>query len=472
MALRTTFRSRLRATSVLIALALIGSGGGALAQTQDSGFGTGPSQELSPPTAPPPSGPEHLLGDWGGIQPYLVSHGVTLLLNDIEEFAGNPTGGLHQGSTDAGQVGVQADIDWTKLAGVPGLSTHTVLVERHGQLDSNLIGDHLNPSQEIYGAGGNTVVHLVYAYAQESLADGRVDVALGRMPELNDFSASPLYCNFMNNSLCGNPKLLPSADIGISSYPDSVWAGRIRVRPTSDTYIQFGAYEVSQGLYNYQYVRSNFNFGRLSSQDSGVELPVEVAYEPQIGPDKMPGHYKLGYAFDTSQNKKYLDTLQSFQAGTRGNGQKSEVWALADQMVLRNGPGATDGVILLGGYAHATPSLSNYTDQLFAGALYRNFWTARPKDTIGLLWNYTRVSGALGKQQALDIAFGLPLAGTPLGNSPYGVQTFANNIELNYAIHVYRGVTFIPDFQYYFRPNAQSSINDAFVLGFKSNISF
>ena len=44
------------------------------------------------------------------------------------------------------------------------------------------------------------------------------------------------------------------------------------------------------------------------------------------------------------------------------------------------------------------------------------------------------------------------------------------DIELNYQIHVYRGVTFAPDFQYFIRPNAQKNLPDAALFGFKSHI--
>lgn len=456
--------ARLRA-AVAAALTLGAAAHAARAQNINGGVAIGPSQSLNAPAELPPETGEHLLGDWGGIRPWLANQGVTILLDDIIELSGNPSGGTRQGTTVAGQVGFEADVDWNKLAGVPGLSTHLVTVGRHGTPDSTLFGDHLNPSQEIYGSGGNVVVHLVYAYAEESLAGGRVDIAAGRMPVLNDFSASPLYCNFMNNSLCGNPKLLPSADIGISSYPDSVWGGRIRVRPTPDTYVQTGAYEVNQGLYTDQYFRTGFKLD--TSRDSGAEIPLEVAYEPVMGPDKMTGHYKLGFAYDTSTNRKYLDTRGAYLNGVRGTGNKTEFWALADQMVSRNGPGNTDGVILLAGYAHSDPSLSNYSDQVFAGVLDRGFWSARPQDTVGLLFSYTSISGALGKEQALDQEFGLPIAG-----GATAVQTHSEVLEVNYDIHVFRGVNFEPDFQYFFRPNAVGNIKDAAVFGFKSHISF
>ncbi|MBV9748171.1 MAG: carbohydrate porin, partial [Acetobacteraceae bacterium] len=39
-------------------------------------------------------------------------------------------------------------------------------------------------------------------------------------------------------------------------------------------------------------------------------------------------------------------------------------------------------------------------------------------------------------------------------------------------IHVFRGVNFQPEFQYVFRPNAQSNIRDAAVFGFKGHVEF
>ena len=434
------------------------------AQEINSGVSIGPSEALSPSNEAPPPTTEHLFGDPGGIRSKLARVGVDLTLDYIAEVAGNVSGGTKQASTYAGQIGFEADIDFEKLAGLRGLSFHTVIVNRQGLNVGPSFGDNLNQVQEIYGAGGNTAIHLVYAYAEQSLANGRVDIAVGRMPELNDFSASPLYCNFMNNSLCGNPKTLPGSDVGISSYPDAVWGARLRVRPTIDTYIQAGVYEVNQGLYTYPNFRSGFKFS--SSQDSGAIFPVEVAYEPQIGPGKLPGHYKLGFAYDTTVYNKFLDTQAAFLNGVRGQGKKTEEWALADQMIVRNGPGSTDGIILLAGYAHGDPSLSAYQDQVFAGVLDRAFWTARPQDTIGLLFNYQKVSGQLGREQEFDQAFARPIA-----NGATGVQTHQEIIELNYDIHVIQGVNFQPTFQYYFRPNAQN-IKDAAIFGFKSHIVF
>ena len=222
---------------------------------------------------------------------------------------------------------------------------------------------------------------------------------------------------------------------------------------------------MNQGLYSYKNFRSGFKFD--GSQDSGVEVPVELAYEPVIGPQAMPGRYRVGFAYDSSTNVEYFSNLQSFLGQTRNTGHKNNYWALADQMIVRNGPGPIDGIILLAGYVHTDPSLSPYANQFFFGVLDRDFWPARPQDTIGFLFNYANVSGDLGKEQGFDQEFGLPFA-----NGASGIQTHQEIIELNYDIYLGHGVNFEPDFQYYFRPNGQSNIKDAAVLGFKSHVNF
>lgn len=437
-----------------------------VAQTVDNGAGIGPSQSLSQPA--PTASVEHLFGDWGGVRTRLGDLGIALVPDATSEFAGN-VGGIRRGATFANQVGIEADVDWQKLAGLAGFATHAVIVNRSGSSDSGLFGDTLEPAQEIYGAGGNTALHLVYAYAEQSLAGGRIDLAVGRMPLANDFAASPLYCNFMNNSLCGNPKALPGGDVGFSSYPDAVWAGRLRLRPTPQSYVQFGVYEVNQGLYRNANFRSGFKFD--ASQDSGVALPVEIAYEPRFGADRLPGHYKLGFAYDTSRQVDFFagvdapPALAALRPGSHSG--NTQFWALADQMLLRTGPGDTDGVVAVGGLMHNDPNNSAYAEEYFAGALVGNFWRARPKDVVGLLFSYNTVSGRLGRGQGIEQEFGLPIS-----NGATGIQTHEMVLEANYDVRVFRGVNFEPDFQYISRPNAQSNIKDAVVFGFKTHITF
>ena len=482
----------LLAPALLLGLALASP---AAAQTNSSG-GAVPSSELSPPnTASPPPAPvapqladqppgdpkammlqngmafpppqvEHLLGDPGGILTDLANQGIYVLLDFTSEFAGNVSGGITQGATFANQVGLEVDIDWQRRAGITGLSTHVIFVSRSGYSDSILIGDSVAPVQEIYGASGNVLVHLVSAYAEQTLLDKRVDIAVGQMNVENDFASSPLYCFSMNNAICGDPKALPAGDLGHSAFPDGVWAGRIRGRPTPDTYVETGVYEVNQGLYTDHYFGNGFP--NNISQASGVYVPVEVAYEPSLGPHNLLGHYKFGFGYDTTLYDSFFSALPTAPGEPpAGRSHNAQLWVLTDQMLVRQGEGDQDGIIALAGFAHNNPNVSAFAEQYFGGLVDRGFWRARPEDAMALFFNYNTMSGPLGTVQGEEGELGIPFS-----NGATGVQTREMFVEANYNIHVYRGVDFRPEFQYVIRPNAQSNIRDAAVLGFKVHVEF
>ena len=258
---------------------------------------------------------------------------------------------------------------------------------------------------------------------------------------------------------------------GFSAWPDATWGGWVRARPTNNSYLQVGLYQVSRYLYTNN---AGFRSGWLlsGSGSTGVEVPVEAAWQPRFGHDKLPGNYKIGLGFDSSDYPAFgrdvigvPGTLTLSPQGTQQG--RVQYWVLIDQMVLRNGSGPNDGLILLGGYVHDDPGSFVRSDELFGGFVNQGFWKARPADAFSALLSYQKVSGQLSSEQRLDQLFGLPLA-----NDATGVQTREIIVELNYQIHVIQGVTFAPDFQYINRPNGQANIHDAVILGFKSHVVF
>ena len=460
---------------------------GASGLQSSQGVSTPPSPAATGSAVPPiPTGEAALFPNMFGLRPWLTDHGIGIIVDTVDEFAGNITGGggphtnasstTSGGSSIAGQVAFESDINWERLAGITGFSTHTIILGRYGQVSaSNFIGDNLSPSQEIYGAGGNVVAHLVQAYGEETLAGGKVDVTAGRIPLDDDFMSSPLYCNFQNNTLCGNPKA-STDNIYHSSYPDANWGFRVRVRPIAPFYIQSGIFFSESGIYGDKFDRSGWKFD--ASDISGEAFPVEVGWEPTFGPDHLPGHYKIGFIYDNNKHTdNYFDQNGApyVQSGLppRVRTGSTSGYALADQMVYRTGPGASDGVVALAGFYDNDEETSTRVQQYFVGAVTTNFWHARPSDTIAALFSYQRVSGLLGKTQALELEEGVnPNDGELLANGASGVQTWTAIFELNYQIAVYRGVEFAPDFQYFIRPNAQSNLPDAAFLGFKTHVTF
>ncbi len=466
-----------------------GTGGlqsGASGLQSAAGVSTPPSPNAVSSEPPLPGFSDSLLPNLFGLRPFLTDHGIAVIFDTVDEFAGNITGGggpipsstgkTEGGASFAGQYGFETDVNWETLAGLTGFSTHTIVVGRYGgHPASTLIGDNLNPSQEIYGAGGNVVVHLVQFFGEETLAGGKFDLTFGRIPLDDDFASSPLYCAYESNSICGNPKGFTD-NISHSSYPDANWAFRVRVRPLPDYYIQSGIFFTQSNIYN---VAENFRTGFTidSSYISGEAFPVEIGWEPSFGPQHLPGHYKLGFVYDNNPHSdNYFDINGAPFALTglppRTDHGSTTAYVLVDQMVLRNGPGASDGIVALAGYVHNDPTsdAAVYADEFYAGAQDLDFWPARPLDQINALINYQHISGYAGKTQALDIEEGIPVSDYYNGAS--GIQTWTMDFELNYAIHVFRGFTFAPDFQYYIRPNAQDNLPDAAFLGFKTHLVF
>jgi porin len=478
---RASRKWRLSASTALLFLVL-GATGPAWAQAGGGGAGGGggsgivspesvgaqPENEVLQQPAPSAAGQNKLLGDLGGLRSRLVNQGINLLLDYTAEPAGNVSG-QRTGTTYTSQIGFEADLDWEKIAGVPGLNTHFVIINRNGNnLSSRYIGDRVSQAQEIYGAGFNMGVKFVYLYAEEKLFGDRLNIAAGRLPVNVDFAASPLYCIPVSlSSSCGAPRAVANYP-GSTNWPQSSWGGRVRGRPTPDTYIQFGAYEVDPFPAG---GRTGWDWS--TSRSTGASFPVEVGWEPVFGANQLPGHYRVGYIHDTSDYPD-LETNDLGQPigffnnlpGSTHSG-RNTYYALADQMLWRQGPGLNQGIILVTQYAYSTESISTVAQTAFGGIVDKGFWPARPNDQIMLSLGWFGMSNRLGSLQSLDIATGRPIA-----NGASGRQRNEYIVELDYTLPVYRGVTIEPAIQYFVNPNAQTNIKNAFVFAGRLHVDF
>lgn len=447
-----------------------------LAQAQQQ---PGPTSMQPPPAAvnpviPPlfsaPFGDEHLFGDWGGVRTWLQDRGINVGLDYLTESAGIVSGGQRHGVDYSGQVGLSIDLDGGKLFNLPGFALHSVIVQGNGRSASkDFLGDDLDAVQEIYGGRGNVIAHLVYLYAEQVLADGRVDLAAGWLPVGTYFAASPLYCDFMNVIFCGNPHPLPVYP-GEPDWPAANWGGQARVFVTPTVYAMAGLFQV------------NPNFGGISGWDlfkrgsTGVSIPVEIGWVPRFGPNGLIGHYKVGFDEDTSSYPDLffgsggVPVALSGQPGQPRNGRRM-YYVLVDQMLARTGPSDTDGVIAFGGWLHADRDTSPFENHVFAGIVSTAAFMGRPQDTLGFAANWFEVSGALTATQQLEQTFGLPLTGGGLG-TPVGVQSQEETLEAMYTVKVYRGVSLMPDIQYIIHPGATARVRNALALGLRTNIAF
>lgn len=436
-----------------------------LAQTRSQG-GTlgGPVPAATPST-------EALFGDLWDTRRWLAKHGVTVSIDDENEFGGNVAGGVTREVSNAGQLGWGFDIDWGTLAGWRGLSTHVSNVTRYGQSASFGFGDTLDPSQQVYGGGGNTAAHLVLAFAEQKLQDGKYDISVGRMGLLNNFDASTLDCTFMNNMICGVPKA--STDVLSNSvYPKAVWGANVRYTP-------FKAWTFSTGIYANDQSSNRSGWHFTTAHTDGVSIPFELEFRPDIGAAHLTGRIKIGGSYASAPIADVLYDVHGRYAVLTGQPARMDqsypgVWFVADQMIHRNGPGADEGLWLMLRFNHNDPRIVRRAEQYIIALVDNGFWRARPKDSFGIIFSSTTISSRWSQAQAIALQHGLT---PPFGwkdqihpGIAYQPQRFAQVLEMQYRIHVGYGIMLGPDFQYFWNVNGQRNIPNAVFFGMRGHV--
>jgi porin len=184
-----------------------------------------------------------------------------------------------------------------------------------------------------------------------------------------------------------------------------------------------------------------------------------------LGAAALPGHYKLGFAHDTTN---YPDVLRDASgrpfvltgAPRAPHGGRNSAYLLADQMVHRSGNGPTNGLILLGGYVLSDRDTSQFSWFAFLGAIAPSPFAGRPHDNIGAVVAWAKISDPLSQTQALQAAGGLPLA-----DHAIGVQSRETIAEARYEIALSKGLTLTPDIQYVIHPGAARTYPNAVIVG-------
>ena len=401
-----------------------------------------------------------LTGDWGGRRVWLDDHGLDFSLAYNSESAANPVGGLEQGVRYSHQINFGLDVDFQRLAGFDGLKLHFLIINRIGRnLSADKIGN-LFQVQEDYGGDGPPYARIVFLTLEQSLFDGRLNFVAGRTNAGADFAFSLLYGNFQNVAVDAHPNSLP-ANGGFNVFPFSLWGGRARVRLAGDVYFQSGLYQVDPSL-NY---RAFYDWG--IEQARGVIVPFELGWTPASGPDRLPGHYKLGGFWDTSSYPDLRDDAHGHPyvfSGLPPDEQtgRGAFYALADQMLVRTGQGDGEGLIVLGGLTISDPDTAFFDRFGFGGVIYRGFLSARPDDFVSLLCAYGHVNDRLQDTQRDQRRRGQNV----------GVQTSETVLEFDYGWQVAPWLRLTPNVQGILRPGGTGNIPDALVAGIKVDAAF
>lgn len=400
-------------------------------------------------TPPPPKGRETLTGDWGGLRTSLKQAGVTFRGDYVSESFSVVDGGQRQGTTYVHQVRLGADFDMDRIAGIEGGIVHLTFNDRRGVgISSDFVGNRL-PIQE---AAGGYYARLTEASWEQNLMGGKLNLRLGYFAMGNDLGGMPIGCTFVNAAFCAHP-LSMSGDSGWYNYPNARWGAAVRYKLRHDVILRTGVYQVNPRLNDEDNAWNPFAGGTI-----GVLLPVEVEYDPGVakGSRVLPGHYKVGFYFDTARVNK--------QGGGGTVQGRHGFYILADQMIWREGTG-NRGLSLFGQFT-ANPQVSGQITRWYAGGLVKTgTFKGRDADSIGLGFTHAVVDPRL-RRLHVDTA--------PIPGSYASLPAGETAIELSYGFQANRWLLIRPDVQYIVEPGAFSfrSTPNALALGCQVRMTF
>ncbi len=394
-----------------------------------------------------------------------LGNGITFQANYTSESAGNPVGGIRQGVRYADQFFLGADADLGKLAGVSGAFLHAIGTLRDGHsLTNDLIGNSISV-QEIYG-GGQTY-RLTYLSYEQKLFDDRVDIEVGRIPGQTAFLASPYYCNFQNNSVCGSPNVA-FADTNFTYFPAPTWAGVLKTQLTDRYFFNVGAYEVAPN----STLRTDHGVDFFEPA-TGFNVPFELGYATTFKNDPYPRHYGVGAIIDQST---YADAVIDQQGGQRvvtglSGAQRfgrTAAYQRFDQYVYRPDPNSPRGLSIFALAIEGTGGrqVEDYEAEL--GAVYLGPFASRPLDSLDFV---------VSTQHYSDIGVaGIRASRIAQGLNPDTIDRQETFFELNYGIQVAPSVRLTPNIQYILdpdqlrEPTRPKPIPDVLVIGAKLSI--
>jgi len=447
---------------------------------------TADSAAAKPDATPPaPTGfweRSNLLGDMGGLRPWLGNYGVTVGLQETSEYLNNLSGGTRRGGAYDGLTQIGIGVDTQKAFGLPGGIFNVSGLQIHG---SNLSSRDLQTLQAASGIEANDATRLWELWYQQSLLGGKVDVKVGQQSLDQEFMVSQYAATFMNATFGWS--VLPSVDLpaGGPAYPLSSLGARLRVTPSDNWTVLAGVFDgnpAGNGVGDPQTLNAhgtNFNL-----HDSALFIgEVQYALNPAPSdpaaakPTGLPGTYKLGFWYDTQQfPDQGFDTNGLSLANPASNGIAQShrgdysFYAVADQMVWR--PGA-DSPQAVGVFARimGAPGDRNLVDLgINAGVTLKAPFKGRDNDVVGLAVGYAQI-GSHAQDLASDTA-----AYTP----GYPSRSAETILEATYQYQVTPWWQLQADFQYAFRPaggipnpeNPSQRIGNEAIVGLRTNITF
>jgi porin len=445
----------------------------------------GQDQKTLPPpnVASSPFDPWTQLRDIENARAALANKGVQFQAIYFGDLLGNPSGGVRQGATYVGRLGLIVDADLEKILGWNGATFHASIHQIHGH---GLSGDNLDNLLVVSGIEALPATRLFNLWIEQKFAGGMVSIRVGQLSTqvapTQEFFVSQ-YGSLFVNATFGWPAItainLPS---GGPTYPQATPGIRLKVSPDDQLTLLFAVFNgdpAGPGEGDPQ--RRNPTGTSFRINDPPLFMSeINFAYNQDKNATGLPGTVKLGgwYHFGQFADQRFsaeglslADLLSSgMPAQHRGN---FGIYAIVDQILWRV-PGTTDQGLGVFARASVSPSDRNLISTYFdGGATYKGLFPGRESDTLGIGFGYANISS---KARALD-RDAVSFSGI---DSP--IRDYEAVVEVTYQAQITPNWMLQPVFQYIVHPgghipspvgtSSSSPIPNAAVFGLRTMVKY
>jgi porin len=410
------------------------------------------AQPVTPQWIQTVSKQNQLTGNWDGVRKYLSHYGIDVRARYVGESASIYSGGSGQGSDYSDDLAIYMDAKLRRTLRLKGTTFHFSFDRRHGgSTSAHDLANNILAVQEGYGAGEtNRISELTI---DESLLHKRVNVKVGDFIMGNDFARTSALCDYENLGFCAHAESLPS-DAAWADWPTAQLGARLRVFMQPNFYLEVAAFEANS-LNKKPWNGFNLSFDGAT----GAIFPLELSLNSHAGAKALPGTYKLGSYYDTSEAK---DVNQSGQvvAGRYGG------WLLTSQQIASFSVDNSRGVNLyLQGTLSDKPSalMSSY---LLGAVIAQGPMRSRPHDYVNFGCVHAGVNPRALRAESMH-ALEEKAVDTTFANAEIAC-------EAGYGWQITPAISFHPNFQYVRNPGAFtfSHVPNGWVFGTMTKFTF
>ncbi len=386
----------------------------------------------------------------------LDDHGVKPFVKYWGDFLSNPVGGVSQ-AADWFQLlvyGVRLDLE--RLMRWKGGEFTLSAIDTGGDDLQNNVGTFFTPAQAVALRGSA----LFLLYFTQHLFDDVLELKVGRASAGAFYARLPALGLPVNGAVNGNPISLLYNVSGFHATGKSNWMANIRVKPTKETSLQTGIFQVTTQRMNKHWFNGvDFSF----RGNDGVLLLTEAAWSPAFLAEKgsvqsncprpaqyepfegLLGLYQLGAYYQNYPMPTFL--------GVAPFRNEYGFYFQGQQMLWRSRLNQNRNLTLWGGVTYSPQQqIALMSVMAYGGVVGTGLIPYRDQDQILLnfyLAGYSR-----------DYSRSFIVAGR-------GSRTLELTFELSYIFQLTRQIQFQPDLQWFVQPGGAKNIPNALVLGFQ-----